>query len=141
MNNAAYFTRFADLCLFQAVMEGRAGFGLGVQAAVGGAVSVSRAVLEPSNGAKQPALSYTDPKSAFSTKGMQKIKQHPVFQQPPLQQQQQQQQRPAASVPPVNFLFGSDGCLRSHIIQEVLRVVLLPAFARFCDVWRDSVCR
>ena len=137
MNNAASFTRFADLCLFQAVMEGRAGFGLGVQAAVGSAVSVSRAVLEPSNGAKQPALSYTDPKSAFSTKGTQKIKQQPVFQQPPLQQQQQ----PAASVPPVNFLFGSDGCLRSHIIQEVLRVVLLPAFARFCAVWRDSVCR
>ena len=136
MNNAASFTRFADLCLFQAVMEGRAGFGLGVQAAVGSAVSVSRAVLEPSNGAKQPALSYTDPKSAFSTKGMQKIKQQPVFQQPPLLQPQ-----PAASVPPVNFLFGSDGCLRSHIIQEVLRVVLLPAFARSCAVWRDSVCR
>ena len=140
MNNAASFTRFADLCLFQAVMEGRAGFGLGVQAAVGSAVSVSRAVLEPSNGAKQPALSYTDPKSAFSTKGMQKIKQQPVFQQPPLQQQQQQQQ-PAASVPPVNFLFGSDGCLRSHIIQEVPRIALLCAFVCFCDVWRDSACR
>lgn len=117
-------------------MEGRAGFGVGVQAAVGGAVGVSRAVVEPSNGAKQPALSYTDPKSAFSTKGMQKVKQQPVFQQPPLLQQQ-----PAASVPPVNFLFGSDGCLRSHIIQEVLRVVLLPAFVRFCAVWRDYACR
>ena len=136
MNNAASFTRFADLCLFQAVMEGRAGFGVGVQAAVGGAVSVSRAVLESSNGAKQPALSYTDPKSAFSTKGMQKIKQQPVFQQPPVQQQQ-----PAASAPPVNFLFGSDGCLRSHIIQEVPRIVLLCAFVCFCAVWRDSACR
>ena len=140
MNNAAYFTRFADLCLIQAVMEGRAGFGVGVQSvvggAVGGAVGVSRAVLEPGNGVKQPALSYTDPKSAFSTKGMQKIKQQPVFQQPPVQQQQ-----PAASVPPVNFLFGSDGCLRSHIIQEVPRIVLLCAFVCFCAVWRDSACR
>jgi hypothetical protein len=99
-------------------MEGRGGLAMatgGGQAAGAAAAHASRPVPEPGNWMKQQqphVLATSDSKAAFFAKGIQKAK------QPYLPQQQHLQPSPIAS--PVNHLFGSDGCLRSHLVQEVL---------------------
>ena len=96
----------------QAVMEGRVGFAtgsVGVQAAAGGTANSSRVAPDHSNWMQQQqyqpfhAPVSSEAKASSSSKGGLKSK----------------QQQPAAALPPVNHLFGTDGCLRSHLIQEV----------------------
>ncbi len=94
---------------FQAVMEGRVGFAAGVQASSGGTANSVRGASEAIHWMKQqqyqpvhaPVSSET--KASFSSKAALKTK----------------QQQPSATLPQVNHLFGNDGCLRSHLIQEV----------------------
>jgi hypothetical protein len=105
----------------QAVMEGRVGFGsgsAGLQVTAGSATNSLRSASDPSNWMKQqpyvPAQVPILPEtlSLNYSKGV-------------LTSKQPQQQQPAAALPPVNHLFGSDGCLRSHLIQEVPRRAIL----------------
>jgi hypothetical protein len=107
-------------------MEGRVGFAAGTagaQAAGGGAANAVRGgAPDPSNWMRQQQYQHvpvsSESKSSFSARGGLKVKQ-------PMPQQQQQ---PTTSVPPVIHLFGSDGCLRSHLVQEVTPQLLRDSF-------------
>jgi hypothetical protein len=114
---------FTNFFCSQAVMEGRGGLAMGnvgVQSVGGAVFNASRGT--PDNWMKQqqqqqqqqPVIGTSESKSAFMAKGMQKGK--------PPSVPQQQQSHTTASMPSVNHLFGSDGCLRSHLIQEVIPV-------------------